>query len=165
MNVTHPESLIFWTVLVFVILLVLLRKYAWKPILGAVKGRETSINDALAAAEEARKEMQNLKADNERILKEARAERDTLLKEAREMKEKILADAKEEAQEQGNKIIAQAKAAIEGEKKAALAELKNQVASLSVEIAEKVVKQEFSDKDKQLELVENMLGEVGTTLN
>lgn len=165
MNITHPESLIFWTVLVFVILLVLLRKYAWKPILGAVKGRETSINDALAAAEEARKEMQNLKADNERILKEARAERDTLLKEAREMKEKILADAKEEAQEQGNKIIAQAKAAIEGEKKAALAELKNQVASLSVEIAEKVVRQEFSDKDKQLELVENMLGEVGTTLN
>ncbi|MGS2763520.1 F0F1 ATP synthase subunit B [Sinomicrobium sp. M5D2P9] len=165
MNITHPESLIFWTVLVFIILLVLLRKYAWKPILGAVKNRETSINDALAAAEEARKEMQNLKADNERILKEARAERDTLLKEAREMKEKILADAKEEAQEQGNKIIAQAKLAIEGEKKAALAELKNQVASLSVEIAEKVVKQELSDKDKQLELVENMLGEVGTTLN
>ncbi|WP_268224561.1 F0F1 ATP synthase subunit B [Sinomicrobium oceani] len=165
MNITHPESLIFWTVLVFVILLVLLRKYAWKPILGAVKSRETSINDALAAAEEARKEMQNLKADNERILKEARAERDSLLKEAREMKEKIIADAKEEAQEQGSKIIAQAKAAIEGEKRAALAELKNQVASLSVEIAEKVVKQEFSDKDKQLELVENMLGEVDTTLN
>ncbi|SFW43490.1 F-type H+-transporting ATPase subunit b [Sinomicrobium oceani] len=165
MNITHPESLIFWTVLVFVILLVLLRKYAWKPILGAVKSRETSINDALAAAEEARKEMQNLKADNERILKEARAERDSLLKEAREMKEKIIADAKEEAQEQGSKIIAQAKAAIEGEKRAALAELKNQVASLSVEIAEKVVKQEFSDKDKQLELVGNMLGEVDTTLN
>lgn len=165
MNITHPESLIFWTVLVFVILLVLLRKYAWKPILGAVKSRETSINDALAAAEEARKEMQNLKADNERILKEARAERDSLLKEAREMKEKIIADAKEEAQEQGSKIIAQAKAAIEGEKRAALAELKNQVASLSIEIAEKVVKQEFSDKDKQLELVENMLGEVDTTLN
>ena len=165
MNITHPESLIFWTVLVFVILLVLLRKYAWKPILGAVKSRETSINDALAAAEEARKEMHNLKADNELILKGARAERDSLLKEAREMKEKIIADAKEEAQEQGSKIIAQAKAAIEGEKRAALAELKNQVASLSVEIAEKVVKQEFSDKDKQLELVENMLGEVDTTLN
>ncbi|RNL88687.1 F0F1 ATP synthase subunit B [Sinomicrobium pectinilyticum] len=165
MNITHPESLIFWTVLVFIILLVLLRKYAWKPILGAVKSRETSINDALAAAEEARKEMQNLKADNERILKEARAERDTLLKEAREMKEKIIADAREEAQEQGNKMIAQAKSAIEGEKKAALAELKNQVASLSVEIAEKVIRQEFSDKDKQLELVENMLEEVGTTLN
>lgn len=162
MNITHPESLIFWSVLVFVILLTLLRKYAWKPILSAVKTRENSINDALAAAEEARKEMQNLKADNERILKEARAERDTLLKEAREMKEKIIADAREEAQEQGSKIIAQAKTTIEGEKKAALAELKSQVAGLSVEIAEKVIKQEFSDKDKQLELVENMLGEVGT---
>ncbi|WP_461533234.1 F0F1 ATP synthase subunit B [Sinomicrobium sp.] len=162
MNITHPESLLFWTVLVFVILLVLLKKYAWSPILGAVKDRETSINDALAAAEEARKEMQNLKADNERILKEARAERDMLLKEAREMKEQIIADAKTEAQEQGNKIIAQAKSTIENEKKAALSELKNQVASLSLEIAEKVVKQEFSDKDKQLELVENMLGEAGT---
>ncbi|MBC9796922.1 F0F1 ATP synthase subunit B [Sinomicrobium weinanense] len=162
MNITHPESLLFWTVLVFIILLFLLRKFAWKPILSAVKTRENSINDALAAAEEARKEMQNLKADNERIIKEARAERDTLLKEAREMKEKIIADAKEEAQQQGSKIIAQAKAAIEGEKKAALAELKSQVAGLSVEIAEKVVKQEFSDKDKQLELVENMIGEVGT---
>ncbi|RAV29428.1 F0F1 ATP synthase subunit B [Sinomicrobium soli] len=162
MNITHPESLIFWTVLVFVILLVLLKKYAWGPILGAVKDRETSINDALAAAEEARKEMQNLKADNERILKEARAERDALLKEAREIKEQIIADAKGEAQEQGNKIIAQAKSTIESEKKAALAELKNQVAGLSLEIAEKVVKQEFSDKDKQLELVENMLGEAGT---
>ncbi|UGU17833.1 F0F1 ATP synthase subunit B [Sinomicrobium kalidii] len=162
MNITHPESLIFWSVLVFVILLTLLRKYAWKPILSAVKTRENSINDALAAAEEARKEMQNLKADNERILKEARAERDALLKEAREMKEKIIADAREEAQEQGSKIIAQAKTTIEGEKKAALAELKSQVAGLSVEIAEKVIKQEFSDKDKQLELVENMLGEVGT---
>lgn len=140
-------------------LLLILRKFAWKPILGAVSEREEGIKDALASAENARKEMENLTADNERILKEARLERETMLKEAREIKAKMISDAKEEAQEQANKMIMQAQLAIESEKKSAMAELKNHVAGLSIEIAEKVVRQELSDKGRQLELVESMLGE------
>ncbi len=156
-------GLVFWTIITFLILLFLLRKFAWKPILGAVSDREEGIKDALASAEKARQEMENLQADNERILKEARAERETMLKEAREMKAKMIADAKDEAQAQASKMIEQAQAAIDSEKKAAMAELKSHVAGLSIEIAEKVVREELSNKDKQLKLVENMLGE--TTLN
>ncbi len=160
MNLTAPESLIFWTTIIFLIFLFLMRKLAWKPILGAVKSREDSINNALRSAEEAKKEMQNLKADNEKLLAEARAERDMMIKEAREIKDKMIADAKNEAQNQGAKMIEQAKATIEGEKNAALAELKNQVSSLSVEIAEKLLKNELSDKENQTKLVEKMLGDV-----
>jgi len=159
MNIVAPESLIFWTTLIFILLLVLLRKFAWNPILGAVRGRETSINDALAAAEKAKLEMQNMHADNEKLLQQARAEREAMMKEAREIKTKMISDAQEEAKSEANKIIAQAQAAIESEKKSAIAELKQQVADLSIGIAEKVVKQELSDKNKQLELVEQMLGE------
>lgn len=161
--ITPGFGLVFWTVITFLVLLFLLRKFAWKPILGAVSDREDGIKEALAAAEKARREMENLQADNERILKEARAEREAMLKEAREIKNKMISDAKEEAQNQANKMIAQAQAAIESEKKSAMAELKNQVASLSLEIAEKVVRKELSNKNQQLELVESMLGE--TTLN
>ena len=160
MNFVAPESLVFWTTITFIVLLFLLKKFAWKPILEAVRNRESSINNALEQAENARKEMQNLQADNERILKEARAERDTLLKEARSMKDSIISEAKEEAQVQASKVIEQAKATIESEKQAAIADIKNQVAELSVGIAEKVVRGELSDKDKQLKLVEDMLKEV-----
>lgn len=159
-----PEiGLIFWTTLSFLLLLFLLRKYAWKPILGALNQREEGIKKALESAEAARMEMQNLQAGNEKLLAEARAERDVMLREAREIKDKIVAEAKNEAQEQGAKMIAQAKATIESEKKAAIAELKDQVASLSLEIAEKVIRKELADKDQQLKLVENMLEDV--TLN
>ncbi len=153
-------GLFFWQTVLFVGLVILLKKFAWKPILDAVNEREEGIKNALDEAENARKEMQNLTADNERILKEARAERDTLLKEAREMKESIISEAKGEAQLQANKVIEQAKATIEAEKQAAITDLKNQVAELSIEIAEKVVKRELSDKDKQEKLVEEMLKEV-----
>jgi F-type H+-transporting ATPase subunit b len=160
MDLITPEfGLVFWTAITFLLLLLILRKFAWKPILGAVSDREEGIKDALASAENARKEMENLTADNERILKEARLERETMLKEAREIKAKMISDAKEEAQEQANKMITQAQLAIESEKKSAMAELKNHVAGLSIEIAEKVVRQELSDKGKQLKLVESMLGE------
>jgi len=160
MDLITPEfGLVFWTAITFLFLLLILRKFAWKPILGAVSEREEGIKDALASAENARKEMENLTADNERILKEARLEREVMLKEAREIKTKMIADAKDEAQEQANKMIAQAQMAIESEKKSAMAELKNHVAGLSIEIAEKVVRQELSDKGRQLELVESMLGE------
>lgn len=164
MDLVTPEiGLIFWTSLSFLVLLFILRKFAWKPILNSVNTREQSIKDALASAEAAKREMENLTADNERILKEARFERDTMMKEARDLKAKMISDAKEEAKAEADKMISQAQAAIESEKKAAIAELKNQVATLSVDIAEKVVKDELSNKDKQLKLVEDMIGEA--TLN
>lgn len=159
MNIVAPESLIFWTTLIFLIFLFLLRKFAWKPILGAVNKREASINNALAAAEKARLEMENMHADNERLLKEARAEREEMLKDARSIKEKMIADAKEEANAEADKMIAKAQAAIENEKKLAISEVKKQVADLSLDIAEKVVRQELSDKNKQMELVNQMLGQ------
>jgi len=152
-------GLFFWQVLIFVGLILLLKKFAWKPILDAVNDREEGIKNALLAAENAKKDMQNLKADNEKLLAEARAERDLMLKEAREIKEKMIADAKSEAQTQGEKMIDQAKASIESEKNAAMAELKNQVSSLSLEIAEKLLKDELSNKEAQTKLVEKMLGD------
>lgn len=159
MNLTSPESLIFWTSLIFIVFFLLMRKLAWKPILGAVKSREDSINNALLAAENAKKDMQNLKADNEKLLAEARAERDLMMKEAREIKEKMISDAKSEAQAQGEKMIEQAKATIASEKNAAIADLKNQVGALSLEIAEKVLKGELANKEAQTSLVEKMLGD------
>ena len=152
-------GLFFWQTLMFVGLILLLKKFAWKPILDAVNEREEGIKNALLSAENAKKEMQNLQADNQRILQEARMERDTMLKEAREMKEKMIADSKNEAQAAGLKMIEQAKAAIESEKNAAMAELKSQVSSLSLEIAEKLLKDELSNKEAQVKLVEKMLGD------
>lgn len=160
MNLVTPDvGLIFWTFISFAVLFFVLKKFAWKPIVGTVNDREQSIREALASAEAAKKEMENLTADNERILKEARLERETMLKEAREIKAKMIADAEGDAKEKADKLIANAQAAIETEKKAAIAELKNQVAIMSVDIAEKVVRTELSDRDKQLKLVENMLDE------
>ncbi len=153
-------GLFFWQTVIFIGLIFLLKKFAWKPILDAVNEREEGIKNALLSAENAKKEMQNLQADNQRILQEARMERDTMLKEAREMKEKMIADSKNEAQVQGLKMIEQAKAAIESEKNAAMAELKLQVSVLSIEIAEKLLKDELSNKDAQTKLVEKMLGDV-----
>lgn len=143
----------------FVGLIFLLKKFAWKPILDAVNEREEGIKNALQSAENAKKEMQNLQADNSRILQEARMERDAILKEARELKEKMIADSKNESQIAGQKMIEQAKAAIETEKNAAMAELKAQVSSLSLEIAEKLLKDELSNKEAQVKLVEKMLGD------
>ncbi|MCK8481817.1 F0F1 ATP synthase subunit B [Psychroserpens algicola] len=149
---------IFQTAL-FLLLLFLLKKYAWKPILNAVNDREEGIKNALDSAEKAKMEMQNLQADNQKLLQEARLEREAMLKEARDLKNKMIEDAKGEASTQASKIIEQAQAAIASEKQAAISDLKAQVANLSLEIAEKVVKEELSNKDKQLKLVESMLGE------
>ena len=160
---TPGFGLVVWTVITFLILFFLLKKFAWKPILGAVHDRETSIKSALDSAEAARREMENLQADNERILQVARVERDALLKDARSMKDKMISDATTEAQAKADQIIKNAQIAIQSEKQSALAELKSQVGKLSVEIAEKVVREELSNKDKQAKLVESMLGDV--TLN
>ncbi|WP_104735063.1 F0F1 ATP synthase subunit B [Hanstruepera ponticola] len=156
-------GLFFWQAVLFIALIFLLRKFAWKPILDSVNSREEGIREALDSAEKAKLEMQNLQADNEKLLKEARLEREAMLKEAREMKAKMIEDAKTDAKEEANKLVAAAQSSIETEKKAAIAELKTQVASLSIEIAEKVVREELSNKDKQMKLVESMLGEA--TLN
>ena len=149
--------------IILLVLILLMRKFAWKPILDSLNSREEGIKDALDAAENAKKELQNLNAENERILNEARAERDGMLKEAREMKASMIAGAKDEAQAEADKVIKQAQEAIVAEKKAAISDLKNQVAGISVEIAEKVVKAELANKDKQLALVSSLLEDV--TLN
>ncbi len=153
-------GLFFWHTLIIIGLIFLLRKFAWGPILTAVNDREEGIRSALLSAENARNEMQALQADNQRILQEARMERDAMLKEAMVMKEKLIADSKAEAQAVGQKMIEQAKAAIEGEKQAAMAEMKAQVSSLSLEIAEKLLKEELTNKDAQEKLIEKMLGDV-----
>lgn len=153
-------GLFFYQAAILAILLILLAKFAWKPIMTAITAREVGIASAISAAENARKEMQALQADNQRILNEARAERDAMMKEAREIKEKLIADAKTSAQAEGDKIIAQAKASITSEKNAAMAELKGQVSALSVEIAEKLLKSELSNKEAQNNLVEKMLDDV-----
>ncbi len=150
---------LFGMLVIFIGLIFLLKKFAWKPILDAVNEREEGIKNALLSAENAKKEMQNLQSSNEKLVAEARAERDAMMKEAREIKEKMINDAKSEAQTQGEKMIAQAKAAIESEKNAAMAELKNQVSTLSLEIAEKVLRDELSNKESQTKLVEKMLGD------
>ncbi len=153
-------GLFFWQTILFGLLLFLLWKFAWKPILKAVNDREEGIKNALDAADAAKKEMQNVTADSEKLLKEARAERDALLKEARELKDGIVSEAKEQAKVEGDKMIKQAQATIESEKKAAVADIKAQVANLSLEIAEKVIKEELSDKKKQQKLVDDMLGDI-----
>ena len=152
-------GLFFWQTLLFLLLLFLLKKFAWKPILDALNSREEGIQNALDEADKARQEMVDLKSSNEKIIKEARAERDSMLKDARTIKEKMITEAKDEAKAQSNKIIEQAKQTIENEKLAAITELKNQVAELSIGIAEKIMKEELSSKDKHVRLIEKMLDE------
>ncbi|MBL4606035.1 MAG: F0F1 ATP synthase subunit B [Flavobacteriaceae bacterium] len=150
-------GLFFWQLIPFAGLILLLKRFAWKPILGAVNEREEGIKSALASAEEAKKEMQNLNASNEQLLKDARIERDALMKDARVIKEKMISDAKEEAKDVTSKLIENALVSIEQEKQAAIAELKKQVAELSIGIAETVIKKELASRDDQLKLVESIL--------
>ena len=144
----------------FIGLFLLLKKFAWKPILGAVNEREEGIKNALDSAEKARQEMENLNADNERILKEARAERESMMKDARQIKDSMINEAKEEAKAEATKILEQAQAAIQSEKQAAIADLKNQVAELSIGIAEKVIRKELANDKEQSKLVAQLLKEV-----
>lgn len=153
-------GLFFWQTIIFIFLILLLKKYAWKPILDAVNEREQGIKNALLSAEKAREEMASLQSDNEETLKKARLERDGLLKEAREIKQKLIDDAKNEANFEAKKIIIQAQETIESEKNAAIIDLKNQVADLSVEIAEKVLKEKLSDDKSQMNLVKELVKDV-----
>jgi F-type H+-transporting ATPase subunit b len=161
MNLVTPDiGLIFWTTLTFLILLFLLKKFAWKPILNMVKERDESIENALNSAEEAKKEMAALNAKNEELLQEAREERDKMLKEARDTKDKMISEAKEQAREEGNKLISNARESIETEKKAALADIKNQVATLSVEVAERILKDKLAEDGGQDKLVEKYIEDI-----
>ena len=150
-------GLFFWQLFIFIGLVLLLKKFAWKPILDTVNERETSIKEAINAAEEAKKEMASIQEDNQKILKEARAEREALLKEARSAGADIVAQAKAEAKSEADKIIALAQESIQNEKRATLNELKNQVAQISLDIAEKVIDTELASKDKQAQLVEKLI--------
>ncbi len=158
--ITPGIGLIFWTGIVFLLLVGILGKFAWKPILNAIKTREEGIENALKSADRALKDMRELQANNEKILNEARAERDTLLKEARETKDSIIAEAKQKAQADADRIMATSREQIKNEKNAAVAELKNQVAILSIEIAEKILKSELSNDEKQKALVSNLMKDV-----
>lgn len=150
-------GLVFWMMVTFLLLLWLLGKFAWKPILKAVKDREEGIRSALSAAEEAKKEMQNITADNEQLLKEARVERETLLKQARETGEKIIAQANEKAKAEGDAMIRKAQEEIQAEKRAAISEIKTQIADLSVLMAEKVLGTELSDADSKKKMIDKSL--------
>jgi F-type H+-transporting ATPase subunit b len=156
-------GLFVWMTLIFVGLVLLLKKFAWKPILDAINQREDNIKNALLSAEKARQDMENLKVDNEKLLAEARAERDAIMKEAREIRKQILDDAKEKAQIQTDKMFESAKEAIDRQKEAVLFDMKKQISSLALEISEKVIKQELTNKDTQQTLVQKMLDE--TKLN
>ena len=153
-------GLFFWQTVIFVCLIFLLKKYAWKPILDSVNEREEGIKNALLSAEKAKEEMASLQSDNEQTLKKARLERDGLLKEAREIKQKLIDYAKNEASAEAKKILIQAQETIKSEKNAAIVDLKNQVANLSVEIAEKVLKEKLSNDKSQMELVKELVKDV-----
>lgn len=161
--VTPGFGLIFWQLVTFLIVLFLLAKFAWKPIMKALHEREASIESALSAAEKAKLEMQSLKADNEKLLAEARLERDKILKEASDAGNALVESAKLKANEEGARMIAQAREAIDNEKRAAITEVKNMAASLSIEIAERILKRELSNPDAQQALAEDYIREV--TLN
>jgi F-type H+-transporting ATPase subunit b len=153
-------GLLFWMTLTFSILLFILGKYAWKPIMKMLHEREDSIEKALNAADEAKKEMLKLKAGNEQLLVEAKEERDALMRDARKVKESIIEEARVKANEEASRIIENARESIQFEKLAAINELKNQIASISIEIAEKLLGQELADKEKQQQLTEKLLKDV-----
>ncbi|MDG2455333.1 MAG: F0F1 ATP synthase subunit B [Bacteroidia bacterium] len=150
---TPSLGLLFWMSLAFIIVLVLLKKFAWSGILKALKDREDFIELSLKSAEDAKAQMSELKADNEKLLAEARLEREQILKEAKEMKDNILVEAKLTASEEGNRLIAAARSEIEKEKNQALSDIKKQVGEISLEIAERVIRKELSDKGAQEALV------------
>ena len=161
MELVKPSiGLILWMIISFSIILFLLKKFAGKPILGMIKEREESIESALAAAENAKLEMKALQANNERILVQARAERDQLLKDARDIREQMIAEAKGLATKEGERLLKSARENIQNEKMAAITELKNQVASLSIDIAEKILKSELSSDEKQKSLVNTFLKDI-----
>lgn len=161
MELVTPEfGTVFWMLLSFLMILFILKKFAWKPILSALKEREASIDNALRSADKAREEMEQLETDNEKIIKEAKNERDNLLKDARLVKDMIISEAKEKAITETEKIIEDARVKIESEKDAALDEIKNQIAIFSIEIAEKILKKKLESTKDQKDMINDLLDEI-----
>lgn len=161
MPLVMPEAgTIIWMVIIFGIVVFILKKFAWKPILNALKEREESITKALNAAEEAKNEVAGLKANNEKIIAEARREKEAILKEAKEIKDKIVDEAKSQAAAETQKSIEQARQQIDIEKKAAISDIKKQVAELSITIAEKVIQKELSNKGEQEKMVDGLVDNI-----
>ncbi len=158
--ITPGLGLMFWMVIVFGILLFILKKFAWKPILNLLHERESSIEEALHAADRAKEEMQQLKFDNEILLKEAKNERDAIMQAARKVRDTIIDEAKEKASQEADRIIESAKESIHFEKMSAMTELKNQIAGLSIEIAGKILNEELSPSEKQKDLIKKHLEQV-----
>jgi F-type H+-transporting ATPase subunit b len=158
--VTPGIGLIFWMTLSFLIILFVLGKFAWKPIMKALRNREETIENALLAAERTKEEMKTLKSEHEQLLKEAREEKDIILREARTLKESILEKARAEANIEYNRILESARESIQFEKMAALTDLKNQIAQISIEIAEKVLSHELSKTDEQKKLIKSLVDEI-----
>jgi F-type H+-transporting ATPase subunit b len=149
-------GLIFWTLIAFGITLWILRKYAWKPILKSLDEREKNISDSILSAENVRKEMSELKSENEALLAQAREERATMMREAKETRDKIIQDAKEQARAETNKIVADAQSVINQQKMAAITDLKNQVGNLVIEVSEKVLRRELNNKDEQEKYIQQL---------
>jgi len=161
MELLLPEiGLLFWTLLAFLVVFFILKKFGWPAIVKGLKDRENSITEALATAEKVKLEMAQLKNDNEALLAKAREERAALLKEAKETKDKIVNEAKDEAKAQAAKILADAHASIHNQKMAALTEIKNQVGSLVLEVSEKVLRKELSNKAEQENYIKTLAAEV-----
>lgn len=156
----HHLGFVVWAAIAFLLLLILLKKFAWSPILDALNERERCIEDALESAQKAKEEMLRLTSENESLLKQARAERDQILKDAKELKDQIIAEAKTSAQTEGAKMLEKAQQEINSQKTLALTQIKGQVAELSIEIAEKVLRHQLEDKSKQEALVSDLLKEV-----
>ena len=161
MNLLTPEfGLLIWTLLAFLVVFFVLGKFAWPAIMKGLKQREQGIADSLAMAERVRAEMAQMKSENEAILAKAREERSQMLKEARETKDKIVNEAKEQAKVEANKIIMEAQAAIDIQKMAALTDVKNQIGKLVIEVTEKVLRKELSNKEAQEAHIKDLVSEV-----
>ena len=165
-SLTTPAiGTIFWTTLIFGLFFFVLSKFAWKPILSAIKSRDEKIKGSLAAAEKARKDMLRLQSDNEAILRKAREEREVILKDARDIRDKLIAEAKGKASEEAEKIVEKAKAGIESEKRKALSEIHEQVATLSVDIASKLLGEQLKKTGQQEKIIDNYLKEIDFNKN
>jgi len=157
MELLSPHlGLILWTLLAFIIVLYILGKYAWKPILKSLNDREKNISDSILSAENMRKEMEKMHSENEALLAKAREERSQMMREAKEMRDKMIQDAKEQARSETNKIVADAQSVINQQKMAAIVDLKNQVGNLVLEVSEKVLRRELSNKEEQEKYIQQL---------
>jgi F-type H+-transporting ATPase subunit b len=157
---TPSFGLIFWTLLAFIIVFFILKKFAWKPILKALNDREKGIADSLETADRVRAEMSQLKSENEELLAQAREERAAMLKEARDIKDRIVNDAKEQAKAEASKIMTETQQAIEQQKMAAMTDVKNQIGKMVIEVAEKILRKELGSKEAQEAHIRDLVEEV-----